>query len=98
MSCSRRSAAVRRMNVRLAVPRACSAPNWHEARPPRHAPRAATLNSGFDEVRRKEGKRDRHVDFSDAAAFALRKGFSGCGWIGGEFIEPTTSSGNNAES
>ena len=57
---------------------------------------ADTVNR-FDETGREEGKRDRLIHFSDAAALARCDAFRGFYCISAKFIEPTASTGNRCD-
>ena len=59
-----------------------------------HAVRKSTVDSRFDEIRREERERDRHVDLAGAASLAFGNAFGGGCRIGREFIEPTASAGD----
>jgi hypothetical protein len=59
-----------------------------------HAMRKSTVNRRFDEIRREERERDRHVDLADAAPLAFGNCFGGGRDVSCEFIEPTASASN----
>jgi len=53
--------------------------------------RKSTLNCRFDEIRRDERERDRHIDFADAASLAFRNFFRGGRRIFRKLFEPVPS-------
>jgi hypothetical protein len=59
-----------------------------------HAMRKPPVDSRLDEVRCKESKRDRHIHFSDAAAFSLGDACRSCCCISNQFLEPTAATGD----
>src|SRR6516225_4449792 len=59
-----------------------------------HAMRKPSLDRSLDEVRREEGKRDRHVDLADAAAVSRRDACRIRRGVRDELIEPAAAAGN----
>ena len=62
-----------------------------------HAMRQPPFDSRLDEVRCKEGKRDRHIHFSDAALLPLGDGLRSCCCISDQFLEPTAAAGDRCD-
>jgi hypothetical protein len=56
--------------------------------------RKAAVNRRFDEIRREESKRDRHVDFAETTSLAFSDFFRGGCYIGRKLIEPTAFPSN----
>lgn len=54
----------------------------------------ATLDGGLDQIRGKEGERDRHVDLTDAAAFTRRDLVDASDRTGDNFGEPAPAARN----
>jgi hypothetical protein len=59
-----------------------------------HATRKSTINRRLDEIGRKEGQRDRHIDLADAAPLAFGNCFGRGRNVSCKFIEPTASASN----
>jgi hypothetical protein len=53
-----------------------------------HAMRKLPVYGGSNQIRREEGKGDRHIHLADAAALSFCDAFAGCSWITDEFVEP----------
>ena len=62
-----------------------------------HAMRKPSFDRSLDEVGREEGKRDCHIDLTDAAAVARRDAFGICPRVRDELVEPAAAAGNRGD-
>jgi len=62
-----------------------------------HSARQPAFDRGPDEMGGKESERDRHIDFSDAAALALGNAFDGDACILDNLLKPTAPARNRGD-